>query len=315
MPPRRAAVFALLPLLLIAATPGCLWPPARSPQPSSPPAKQGQHQGRPAPLKMLPYEGMVSVPTGTLIRGSKPGNGEHDELPLREVFVPAFHIDRTEVTVASYRRCVEAAACSAEGVSRIQWRGTAATPSPLCNYPHPTRGDHPMNCVSWPQASRFCAWVGKRLPGEMEWERAARGDDERRFPWGDSPPGPGTRMANLADEAGLKKYPNWKIFQGYDDGYAETAPVASFPDGASPFGALDMAGNVWEWVRDWYGDRSYQVVGQELTGPGYGELRVARGGSFESQPALVRTSERFAMRPADRAYFLGFRCAADSPPP
>jgi formylglycine-generating enzyme required for sulfatase activity len=202
-----------------------------------------------------------------------------DEKPGRNVQVAAFQIDKTEVTVAAYRECVEAGSCSRPATDRA-----------ACTWDQSGKEQHPINCVDWEQAKAYCQWADKRLPSETEWEKAARGTDRWKYPWGNQGYKTAKRVANIADEtSGLQ----WKI-DGYDDGHSETAPVGSYLDGASPYGALDMVGNVYEWTSDWYdSERTYRSV---------------RGGSWDSFPWRARASYRFGFTPAER-YNLGFRCA------
>ena len=180
-----------------------------------------------------------------------------------EVQVAAFTIDRTEVTVAAYEACVSAGACSATDSGEF------------CNAGRPDRATHPVNCVDWHQASAYCAWAGKRLPTEQEWEYAARGDDARGFPWGN-------------EEVGARACWNrWSSRLG-------TCPVGSHPRGASPFGVLDMAGNVGEWTA------SEHEAG----------ARVDRGGSWhDALPVALRSVTRHGSAPTDRDGDLGLRCA------
>ncbi|MBY0399184.1 formylglycine-generating enzyme family protein [Myxococcota bacterium] len=192
---------------------------------------------------------------------------DDDEKPARRVALVAYSIDKTEVTVAAYRACVSAGICSAPDTGGS------------CNGEASGRDRHPINCVNWDQASAFCRWAGKRLPTEPEWEKAARGTDGRRFPWGNESYSPSGGLANLS---------------GSEDGYSETSPVGSFPGGDSPYGAVDMAGNVWEWTSD--------------PGPG-GSGRSVRGGSWFIVPRYARASDRFWLGPALRSPIGGFRCA------
>jgi formylglycine-generating enzyme required for sulfatase activity len=200
----------------------------------------------------------------------------------RHVYLDAFAIDRTEVTVAQYRRCVEAEECTEPGKKS------------LCNWGREGRDDHPVNCIGWQEATQFCEWAGRRLPRDAEWEKAARGDTGWKYPWGDTEFGAATKKwANVADESAKRDLPGRIPFiaEGYEDGFATTAPVGSFPDGASPYGALDMAGNVAECVWD-----------KTIDGRGM------RGGSWFNLPSDVRASGRIALLPPGRNDLLGFRC-------
>lgn len=255
---------------------------------------------------------MVRIPAGEFLSGCNRKVDKvcrSDEETLHLVGIGAFSIDRTEVTVEQYGRCVEAGQCSAEGLEspfiagaeQPQWAWA-------CNFGKADRARHPVNCLSFEQATAFCRWTDKRLPTELEWERAARGTDGRKFPWGnggiDKPP-----RANLADDRGRKVFPSavMAVF-GYDDGYAGTAPVGSYPAGKSPEGLLDMAGNVWEWTADDYRDPSVSPAKQPFP---VGAYRVIRGGSFFSDLPDLRVTRRGRARPGERNPGIGFRCAKD----
>jgi formylglycine-generating enzyme required for sulfatase activity len=243
---------------------------------------------------------MVRVPGGTFAMGSPDGLGEDDEHPRHAVTVAAFCIDRTEVTVRAYEACVAANRCTAPHRAI----------SPYCN--HADRGDHPVNCVDWNQAVAYCAWVRKRLPGEAEWEYAARGDDGRLYPWGNEPPG-ATRLNGCGLECvafGKRVLGReWPAMYDADDGWVTTAPVGSFPAGASPFGVLDMAGNVWEWTADWRGDYPASPVASSH-GPATGSARVTRGNGWHAHRAVdVRAAVRSADDPALANNSTGMRCA------
>ena len=186
------------------------------------------------------------------------------------------------MTVAQYRACVTAGGCSDEGIASAFWSG-AEQPSwsRYCNWPKPERGNHPINCVDWKQAVAFCRWAGKRLPTEMEWEKAARGTDGRKYPWGNVEYEAAGRVANIADVQSRVLHPEWNMPLGYDDGYLDTAPVGSFPAGKTVYGGFDMMGNVWEFAADeyWPGSLgSRRIV----------EQRRARRASLGSPPGGVR---------------------------
>jgi serine/threonine-protein kinase len=210
-----------------------------------------------------PARDRVAVPGGPFTQGST--RGEEDERPARKVNVKAFAIDRTEVTRAAYARCVEAGKCRAAA---------------------PAEGDAnlPVTGVDWNDAQAYCKFAGGRLPTEAEWEKAARGTDAREYPWG--------------NDADCSKA-NWGSFEGEGPcaGKNPGHPVAvgSYPAGASPYGALDLGGNVWEWVADKYD-----------ADPG---RRVVRGGSCCSFFVGPRAANRNAWSPDHRDADLGFRCA------
>jgi formylglycine-generating enzyme required for sulfatase activity len=226
---------------------------------------------------------MVQVPAGPFWMGcgSADRHCAPDEEPARTVSLDAFWIDRAEVTVAQYRACVVAGACRPprKGGERDNWDT-------------PGRDDHPINAVSWLQAHTYCAWAGKRLPTEAEWEKAARGaSDQRRFPWGG---GDAT-----CDHAHLRGC----------EGDAHTLPVGSRRDDASPVGALDMAGNVREWVADWYANNHDSDATRNPKGPAEGDKRVLKGGSFFQPAKAARVSARGMAGERVANFDVGFRCA------
>ena len=216
-----------------------------------------------------------------------------NEYPAHEVTLNAFCIDKTEVTVAAYARCVSTRRCSPAGASGS------------CNAGRPDRQNHPINCVSWDQAASFCAVFRNRLPTEAEWEFAARGGDGREFAWGSEPPA-SKRLNACGAECSLNHA--GRLFDE-SDGWPETAPVGSYPAGTSASGALDMAGNVWEWVADWMGPYPAEAV-VDPPGPSIGTGRVYRGGGWGSRDeGSIRATRRRADIPSSRDDALGFRCA------
>jgi formylglycine-generating enzyme required for sulfatase activity len=218
---------------------------------------------------------MVPVSDATFTMGA--GDGDDDERPVHEEHVAAFTIGRTEVTVADYRHCETAGAC------------TATPPKPYCNEGIDGRARHPINCVTWAQAAAFCSWAGARLPTEREWEYASRGLDGRRYPWGNTQPSDQLCWDGPGSDLGLGRRRG-------------TCPVGSYRGGASPFGALDMAGNVWEWTADFYANDHASQSSEEL--------QVTRGGTWFTYDARdVRASLRSLVRPGAKNYGIGFRCA------
>ncbi len=216
---------------------------------------------------------MVKIPNGPFTMGDN--EGEPDERPAHEVELETFWIDRTEVTFRQYDRCVS------EGYCRV--------PTVTGRVKDKTM---PVTGVSWFDARDYCKWAGKRLPTEAEWEKAARGTDERTYPWGEK------LSCTLAN------YRECEI--------GHPMPVGTYPEAASPYGAFDMAGNVWEWVADHYDSQYYKISpASDPQGPGAGKYRVVRGGAWTRYMAGMRSADRGAFTPSSRADDLGFRCARD----
>ncbi len=224
----------------------------------------------------------VIVSAGPFVMGCNEAQDDQcdaDERPTHTVTLAKFAIDRTEVSVAAYGECVAAGACATPSV---EWHD--------CNWERPGRDRHPVNCVDFDHALAYCTWAGKRLPTEAEWEKAARGTDHRVYPWGNSPP-----------HCGLVNFAGCEL---------DTAEVDSRPDGASPYGALDMAGSVLEWVSDHYAEDYYARSPAEDPSGGAGEERIARGGSYFGFPRYLRTSIRdIYSLPYQGDYIVGIRCA------
>jgi formylglycine-generating enzyme required for sulfatase activity len=215
--------------------------------------------------------------------------GAADEQPVHDVEVGAFLLDRAEVTNARYRACVDAGACRSPAL-----RTSRKRPS---YFGDPRFDDYPVIFVSWHQAEAFCHWAGGRLPSEAEWERAARGQapSRRIFPWGNEEPS--CSRANIGGAASC---------------IGDTDVVGRRPRGQSPVGSLDMAGNVWEWVADWYAADYYRhSPSKNPPGPRSGTLKVMRGGCWESGASSLRVSCRRADLPKAWADNVGFRCAYD----
>jgi formylglycine-generating enzyme required for sulfatase activity len=256
----------------------------------------------------------MCVPAGAFSMGSE--NGNDGEKPVHIVTLGAYWIDQTEVTNARFAQFIEETGY--QTLAEKEGWGLVWTPSTVeqvngADWKHPQgpqssisgMEQHPVVQVSWDDAVAYCQWAGHRLPTEAEWEKAARGTDGWTYPWGESKPA-GNRL-NFADKNLQVDWANKSI----DDGYQLTAPVGNYPDGASPYGVLDMAGNVSEWVADWYADSYYgsQTEGYNPLGPNLGEYRVLRGGSWLNNGWVVRTSVRTRDYPSNRYDLFGFRCS------
>lgn len=231
--------------------------------------------------------GMVLVPAGSFLMGSDPRKDRAagpQEQPQHEVYLDPFRIDRFEVSNVEYLRFV---------------LGTGADwPKFWRENPfHEKAALHPVINVSWHEADAFCRWAGKRLPTEAEWEKAARGGDGRIFPWGNEPAGwIKSNIAHPGSKRGFK--------------YPPLANINRYDKGASPYGVYQMAGNVSEWVSDWF-DPEYYRHGHDKNphGPTTGELKVFRGGSWNEDPEVARSAGRNGGLPDRESYLTGFRCA------
>ena len=240
--------------------------------------------------QVSPKDGMIQmyVPAGEFLMGSTEAdlNASSDENPQHTVYLDAFWIDQTEVTNAQYAKCVQAGQClepiQTSSYTRNSYYGNAL----YANYP--------VVYVGWDDANNYCTWAGRRLPTEAEWEKAARGTDGRLYPWGNQ--APNTTLANFNENVG------------------DTTEVGKYPAGASPYGALDMAGNVHQWVEDWYGEKYYQNSPERNpTGPGSGSYRVLRGGGFYASQSDSRSALRNEANPGSMGINNGIRCLAASP--
>ncbi len=250
----------------------------------------------PPPAVDLTPPDMVAVPSGEFLMGSQPDKlmwvydrTANDEQPPHPVKVPSFYIDKKEVTRQDYARCVDSGKCK----TPQQGEG--------CSWNLPKHDNFPINCVSWGDAAAYCGWAGKRLPTEAEWEKAARGNDGRLYPWG-SQPEASCGHAVMSDSTGV----------GCGKGGAWA--VGSKPSGASAYGALDMAGNVSEWVDDWYNADQYKASEYTHKGPRAGTEKVVRGGSYKDGAEHLRSASRESRDPSLKgpaAVELGFRCAKD----
>jgi formylglycine-generating enzyme required for sulfatase activity len=234
-----------------------------------------------------PPDGMVAVPAGNFWMGCNEAIDPEcaaDEHPYHEVFLVAFAIDRYEVTAGQYQECVEAGGCSALPELDVIDQPCRTEPADLA-----------AHCLTWSSAEEFCEWRGARLPTEAEWEKAARGDDGRVYPWGNDEP-----TCTLAVMSGCQ-----------DD---EVVAVGTKPAGASPYGAADMAGNAFEWVADWYGSAYYlESPAENPLGPDTGTRKVFRSSGRAYSGGALRTSYRGndfqVTTPGTVSYLMGVRCA------
>jgi len=306
---RRFAKTCALLLAVVAAA------HAEAPSNSAAPIPPAPASAAPsAPAVAIPDD-MLPVPGGTFTMGAE-GVGERDEQPAHSVTLSEFLLDKTEVTNHAYLSCVSAGVCKPyrDNVARGFRAGPEAG----------FRGaEQPVVGVSWFDASAYCEFRSKRLPSEAEWERAARGDDGRKYAWGNAPPD-GQKLACFGRKVGGKG--------------ATTLPVASFPEGRGPYGHFDLTGNVWEWTGDIYDPMAYSREGSAQGTPGSCEQvlsslaalrkgkrqgytgsnpiptsceRALRGGAFNYPGAGLRASNRVHHPPEWRMLVAGFRCAKD----
>jgi len=218
---------------------------------------------------------VVRVPAGEFLMGSPEGVGEAPERPQHQVYVSEFLIDKTEVTWRQFQKFAAA-------------KGIPLSPVPIWGTPD----DYPASFIIWEQAQGYCTWVGGRLPTEAEWEKAARGTDGRRYSWGNM----------------------WEADRcnSQDGGPHRPESVGSYQHCLSPYGVLDMAGNMWEWCADWYDENYYaKSPPQNPMGPTSGVLRVLRGGSWMNLEEYLRAAFRYKGDPTYRNSSYGFRCVQD----
>ena len=222
----------------------------------------------------------VFVAAGEFLMGTDDKEAQKNR-PRHAVTLSGFWIDQTEVTNEMYARCVAEKQC----------------PPPFSEEFNPYYGktkyaNYPVVYITWEGADKYCRWAGRRLPTEAEWEKAARGTDGRLYPWGDEPPN--MSLAN------------------YDNAIGEPLPVDRYPLGASPYGALNMVGNVREWVADWFHEFFYLAgLNENPIGPPSGETKSLRGGSYLDDENEIRVFNRFFHAPGSPGINRGFRCASD----
>lgn len=245
---------------------------------------------------------MIQAPAGEFMMGSDysllEGDSRLNERPRHKVKLKAFYIDLLETTNRQYRQfCDET---GKEYPENPEWDFFYFLKKP----------DYPVVNITWYEAEAYCKWAGKRLPTEAEWEYACRAGTTTETWWGDTRPPEGMKVANIADETGLLKYTYWSIANGYNDGYAETAPVGTYEP--NPWGLYDILGNVWEWTADWYSPDYYKDSPLENPkGPEKGRHKVVRGAAWDKEPWLVRSAYRNSYDPTHLFYTFGVRCVRD----
>jgi formylglycine-generating enzyme required for sulfatase activity len=277
-------VVFLLAVLALAALPiaGILRGTTLTPfeEPVAGPTDVTESESDTGPKEEPVQEEMITIPAGPFVRGTT--SGGFDEQPQRTIFLDAFAIDRYEVTNHHYQQFVLATGHRKPGL-----------PSRYAKSSGKMRGtNQPVVYVSWDDANEYCRWKGKRLPTEAEWEKAMRGSDGRLWPWGN------------------KEQPNGANWARVQDGYEVSASVGSFQNDKSPYGVMDGAGNVLEWVADWYHETYYKdSPEQNPPSPEHGTYRVLRGGSYTTTGGDIRITSRSKMMPDFRDETIGFRCA------
>ena len=249
--------------------------------------------GLPKEIKGKDGAPMVLIPAGPFPMGVPPGDrdGGRDEYPRHIVHIDDFYIDKYEVTNGRYLEFVKATnhrvPQNPKNPTRNLWEGTAISESLV---------DRPVVNVDWADADAYCTWAGRRLPREAEWEKAAKGNNDWRFPWGNVEP--------------TNKHLN---FNQKWIGEKTLMPVGSYDAGKSPYGVYEMAGNVWEWVNDYYDARYYEKSPEKNPrGPESGTKRVIRGAGWQNETPTIRIFTRVDSDPTIRNESTGFRCAADT---
>jgi formylglycine-generating enzyme required for sulfatase activity len=256
--------------------------------------------------------GMVAIPAGNFQMGWDPASSDkwaesdvRNEMPLHTVYLDGYYMDTYEVTNSQYAQCVVAGVCASPPTYTSAETGKEYYSDN--HYDDPQYGNYPVTYVSWDDANNYCAWVGKGLPTEAQWEKAARGsNDTRIYPWGNTPPD--CSLLNYFDEGGAG-------FCGTNVNGVVTAAVGSHPKSASPYGVMDMAGNVMEWVEDWFVSDYYTYYKPDAWPPNPipekpSGNKVSRGGSWNGNDYYVRVSDRMGGG-GGPASNIGFRCASN----
>ena len=257
--------------------------PAEAPKNGSEPIVEATLRPFQAP-KAKDLATLITIPAGEFVMGSKAGDGQPDESPQRTVYLDAYAIDKYEVMVEQYAAYLK--------------KSGAEPPDFWDRVNQKEDGNRPVVGVDWLDAKDFCEFYGKQLPTEAQWEKAARGTDGRKYPWGNDDPGP--LFANFSS--------------GVSFSYSKSlAAVGSYESGKSPYGVYDMVGNVWEWVLDNYDKAYYQVASpKNPAGPSTSDYKVIRGGSWSKRPAVARSAGRMFLSPNTRSNSLGLRCVGEA---
>ena len=266
--------------------------PTYTPYPTFTPQQTYTPYPQPTPTQLPPSSKMVLIPAGEFLMGCDLSDSRapclDGESPSHTVYLDDYYIELTEVTNTQYASCVAEEACRPPDFGQSDFDQFLSE--------SPEYADHPITNVNWYDARDYCDWVGKRLPSEAEWEKAARGaDDDRLYPWESEAPQCSLLNFNDFDEECL----------------GATTPSGQYPLGASPYGLLDMAGNVREWVADWYNaDYYFSNPPDNPPGPELGAEKILRGGSYSSDWIEVRVSRRAHNPPTFRGSDIGFRCVS-----